>query len=236
MDMRMSYLSERKYKECSQDTERNHDKSTYWGKLLGEQNFELLLKKNKNFAFYLNSADFKADLKSISDELFQYLTQDNESERKLSCLESIKEKIVFSEFYFKILLYYTDGLNLRINNLKQYFDENIYKDFSIHLAGQLQNICTRTLIVQMHFYKQKGLLQGENSSDEYEFYCTQYLGKAEFYRELFDAYPVLYRCIVQKCEQLVEYYAEVLICYSCDRSEIQSEIFAGKAIGKITGI
>lgn len=236
MDMRMSYLLERKYMECSQDLDRNCEKLSYWKKLLGEQNFELLLKKNKNFAFYLNTADFKADLKSISDELFQYLTQDNESKMKLSCLESIREKIVFPEFYFKILLYYAEELNLRINNLKQYFDENIYKDFSIHLAGQLQNICTRTLIAQMHFYKQKGLLQGENSSDEYEFYCTQYLGKAEFYRELFDTYPVLYRCIVQKCEQLVEYYAEVLICYSCDRSEIQNEIFAGKAIGKITGI
>lgn len=236
MDIRMSYLSERRFVACNQETALIKEKSDYWKKLLGDHTFELLIKKNKNFICYLNETEYITDCKSVSEGLFQYLICDDKSEIQLCCLEIINDKIVFAEFYDGIVRYYTELLSQRLNKFKQYFKEDIYEGFSIHLAGQLQNICTRTLIAQMHFYKQKGLLKGGTSGEEYEFYCKQYIGKSEFYRELFDIFPVLYRCIVQKCEQMVEYYAEVLKCFSCDKAEIQDKIFSGKGIERITGI
>lgn len=236
MGMKMSYLSERKFVTCNQDTSPNRDKFDYWKKLLGNHNFELLMDKNKNFVCYLNEAEYTDNCKSVSEGLFQYLICDNNSKIQICGLKSINEKIVFMEFYEGILRYYIELLSRKINGFQQYFKESIYEGFSIHLAGQLQNICTRTLIAQMHFYKQKGLLQGGTPSAEYESYCKQYIGKADFYKGLFDTFPVLYRCIVQKCEQMVDYYAEMLICFSCDRTEIQDKIFAGKDFEKITGI
>lgn len=236
MYMKISYLSERKYRECSIGEICNREKSDYWKSLLGEQNYKFLLNKYVNFTCYLNEVKYTANLKLISDDLLNYLIRDDKRGLHLECLRSITEKIVFVDFYETILKYYAEILSQRINKLKIDFTENIYKDFCIHLVGQLQNICTRTLIAQMHFYKQKGLLRGETSGEEYEFYCTQYIGKADFYRELFDTYPVLYRCITQKCEQLVGYYEDVLVRFSSDKIEIQNKLFDEKSIAKITGI
>ena len=46
-------------------------------------------------------------------------------------------------------------------------EEMLYEAFEDVLAIRLQNIALRTLIAELHSYKQKGNLSGETSEQEY---------------------------------------------------------------------
>lgn len=77
MYMKISCLSERKYRECSIGEICNREKSDYWKSLLGEQNYKFLLNKYVNFTCYLNEVKYTANLKLISDDLLNYLIRDD---------------------------------------------------------------------------------------------------------------------------------------------------------------
>ena len=104
------------------------------------------------------------------------------------------DNIVFETFYEEILKSAVERLKESISDKAECFSESIYSDFSSHLAVQLQSICVRTLIAQMHYYKQIGKLKGENAEEEYDFFCHEIIGKKSFVEELFAAFPVLKVC------------------------------------------
>lgn len=94
-----------------------------------------------------------------------------------------KTVVYFGEFYESILQEGIQELRKRIHHKIEYLGQEIYSDFSVLLEGQLQNICLRTLIVQMHEWKENVLLDGEDIKKEYEFFCDKVIGKKEFLKK-----------------------------------------------------
>ena len=151
------------------------------------------------------------------------------------------KKLFFVEFYDRLLDY-------GIGKLKQFLKskdvdgyDSLENDFGIHLAFQLQNICLRTLVSEMHSYKQRGLLSGKDEKEEYSYFCGHIVGSTKFENELFTQYPVLCRCVEEKTESLAAYYAEVIVHFSEDKIKLQEmcgkkpEYHGISKIVKITG-
>lgn len=234
MNIKISYLSERVYTKICQKKENNNlEKSSYWKKMIGERNFEYLLNNNDDFIHFLSGDEYTSEVNTISDSLLLYLIQEKEDSEEQIFLEN---DILFQEFYTVIIWYFIKSLSTRLQQLGSFYSETIYRDFYTHLAKQLENICLRTLIYQMHFYKQKELLQGDTASEEYDYFCKQCIGKAWFYEEIFAEYPVLYRCILNKCEQMEDYYTEIVKHFSEDKEKIEKKLLGGRGISRITGI
>ena len=66
----------------------------------------------------------------------------------------------FAGFYETLIRWGCDLLRQRIRN--QDALKNIFSDFKEHLVIRLQNMCIRTLIVEMHDYDNRGKLKGKD--------------------------------------------------------------------------
>lgn len=104
-----------------------------------------------------------------------------------------------------------------------------------YLEQQLQLICLRTLIVEMHRYKNSHLLKGKNSKEEYLYFCRDVIGKPEFIDSCFARYPELYRCIQEKIQFVKNYCHEVADNFERDKMEISREL-CNREIDKIIKI
>lgn len=236
MKKKRSYLSERRYR---QNIDRKYDdkKLKYWEQVFGKETFSLLLENNENFRCYLNEDEY--DVKEVTpEELPEFLR--NVAAVKHSRVKwrkiGTERELFFAEFYDRILEYGIAKLRESLNKkrIKGYIQGNpimpyerfamydlLEQDFSIHLAFQLQNICLRTLISEMHSYKQKGLLSGRDKKEEYNYFCRQIAGSVSFGESLFTHFPILCRCVEEKVRSLASYYAEVLTHFEEDREKLK---------------
>lgn len=237
MNKNVFYLSERRYINSSQRIKKgNIKKVDYWEKIIGKSTFDYLLKCNDKIIHFLNEEDFIVESDIISYELYKFMAE-SRGRGGGYYLSLIKEKVFFPEFYCKVLEYGNDILKYNLHKVSDCFANKIYDDFSVHLVAELQNICVRTLILKMHSYKEEGRIKGEDTKGEYDFFCNHFLTCRDFYIELFDEFPVLYRCIHERCMQLVTFYTEVIQRFEQDRAQIEKELFhRKKGISKITGI
>lgn len=234
MEKEISYLTERKFDEGRESTE-NDEKILYWKKVLGKNSYFFLSENSRQFKGYINDEKYFVDELDISETLLNYLLYQEIEKNFEKCFE-IESDVVFSHFYYKILNYSFINLKKKLNGFEKYFDSSVYRDFILHLVMQLQTICTRTLIEQMHSYKNTNKLSGETPQEEYHFFNEMYAGKSEFYNELFEQYPVLYRCIIEKVNQLEEFYIEIIKNFKKDKELLQRELFVDKTIKKIKQI
>ena len=95
----------------------------------------------------------------------------------------------------------------------------------MYLANILQEVCLRTLIAEMHLYKQQKKLQGKDEREKYEFFHSEIVGTSGFKEELFEKYPVLWRCIEEKIQQAVGYYVEIVENFVDNKIEIQKKFY-----------
>ena len=228
MNRRDSYLSERIY--SSDKCEKvNEAKSEYWTSMLGEAVCNNLKNKSINFTKYLFGNEYVVQngtfIKYCFSEAKGYVSTD-----------LLEYEIFFGEFYTRIVNTFIGELKKRINSFCEYYDSCIFEDFALHLEKQLHSVCLRTLIVKMNEYKRKGKLIGNSVEDEYLFFCNEIVGKEEFCREVFDEYPILFRCICEKGTFLVKYYEEIITNFKIDRGEITNCFNIQSGIRKITGI
>ena len=106
----------------------------------------------------------------------------------------------FKEFYFQIV---EDSMAL-----------------GKYLERPLQAICLRTLIAELHHYKDNHLLKGKNSREEYLFFCNEIAGRIEFIDYCFERYPELYRCVKEKIQFSTDYFQEVMENFERDKRDI----------------
>ena len=121
----------------------------------------------------------------------------------------------FKEFYFQIV---EDSMAL-----------------GKYLERPLQAICLRTLIAELHHYKDNHLLKGKNSREEYLFFCNEIAGRIEFIDYCFERYPELYRCVKEKIQFSTDYFQEVMENFERDKRDI-SKIICKKEVNKIIKI
>lgn len=104
------------------------------------------------------------------------------------------------------------------------------------ILSRLHAVCVRTLIVEMSMYKAAGKLEGGSSSEEYQFFNEQILGRKELREELFEVYPLLAENIRRTISQSAAFLSEMRNRLEADRKEIEKNILHGRPMGNITGI
>ena len=100
---------------------------------------------------------------------------------------------------------------------------------------RLQNIALRTLIAELHSYKQKGNLSGETSEQEYESFC-KICGSREFFGHISETYPVLIRCLKECTEKTICYYEQVMRWVIEDRESLSCLFGKEKDLGSIVKV
>lgn len=241
MGKKRSYLSERRYQNS---IERKYDdiKLKYWEQVFGKDTLSRLLENDEKFRCYLNADKYEVE-EDIAEELPEFLRNNSAVKHgRAKWMEGGAERaLFFAEFYDQILEYGIDKLKKSLKKKGIEGNDSLEHDFGIHLVFQLQNICLRTLISEMHSYKQKGLLPGKNEKEEYNYFCSQIAGNVSFGESLFARFPVLCRCVEEKAGFLASYYAEVLAYFEKDREVLRemcgkaAEQYEAFKISKISG-
>ena len=230
-----SYLSERVYEKAN--TKKNEqlweqDSLNYYKRLIGADAIDYMLKNNQKFIGYLNKTGYKIK-EYENNKLKEWL----KSERiQKSVKIRMETKGCFEEFYIGILQYAVEHLKIKISSFQSYYSEKIYEDFMMHLCYQLQAVCTRTLIAEMNSLKRAGDLVGKDSEEEYDFFIRAKIGTWEFAERVFQKYPVLYRCIIEKIEQVTEYYKEIIENFIKDKKKIEVKLCQGRMVNCIERI
>lgn len=218
-----SYLTEREY--IKNDNCNNTALVERWKKLLGEDVYNKLIQTVPEFQCYLREEQF-TEQHSEDSAIAGLGEQEN---HKIA-----DPDIFFPEFYNRFLKSATARLKRRLKDMEAHFSQDIYEDFEKHLVGNFEKICLRTLIVEMHLFKDNGWLQGADSKEEYEYFCRKIVGTAEFGERLREQYPVMFRCIGEKAEQIINYYQEIIVTFAKEKKEIGDKIFDGEVIKRIT--
>ena len=140
----------------------------------------------------------------------------------------------FTEFYENLI---ESGCNILQSKMEDKNTwESIFPDFKEQLALRLQNLCIRTLIVEMHVCDGRGELDGRDSQEKYEYFCKEIIKKEEFIQRIFFRYPVLCQCTKKAVENMSAFYADIIECFLKDRQAIQSALCQGKEVQSICGI
>lgn len=226
-----SYLFERHYIN-QQPSKPDEEKYEYWHNMLGKYTIQRLMECKDGFKNHLSGEPYTINKEDKIDK-YNDMVDTPTSESKIAGIEKIKSAIFFVEFYESILDFSLNRLKKALKGRSGSFERSIYEDFSFHLASQLQSICLRSLIAQLNAYKTKNLLKGQDTEEEYRYFCEEIAGKPEFKKTLFGKYPVLRRCIEERMEYLESYYVEIISHFEKDREQIQSIVSRDSKISKI---
>lgn len=231
--MKDTYLWEREYRK-DQRKPVNEKKKQYWDQLLGEALVAEFQKYDLNFQAYLEDQRFERKkgtyTGSLRVEYREWSKSPDEIRRKIG-----ETKLFFAEFYESFLITGIDEFKRQLNTGKEQIAPGVYEDFRDELAVRLQNIALRTLIAEMHGYKQRGMLKGADSKEQYQDFC-RICGSEEFFYHIADTYPVLIRCIRERIECQIQYYVQVMQWFREDSDKIGGLFFDGGTQGRITGI
>lgn len=234
MQKEFFYLFEREYIK-SRDNFINLERYEHWKEVLGEKLVKEICNHNSNFLGYLKNEDYIVSFDIKKSEILQELSwkcKENicDTERML------EENIFFESFYAFFVEVGLDKLKKAIQELEDSFCLEIYNDFKFFLAEQLQAICLRTLIVEMHQYKIINKLHGKDEKEEYEYFCIEIIGKSEEIIKIMEKYPVLCRCVEDRIEKSVCFYKEIIQHFRNDKKEIAEHFCPGNQISRITRI
>lgn len=231
--MKDTYLWEREYRK-DQKKPVNKKKKQYWEALLGEALVAEFQKYDLNFQAYLEDQRFERKkgtyTGSLRVEYREWRKSPDEIRRKIG-----ETKLFFAEFYQPFLITGIEEFKRQLHTGKEQITSDVYEDFGDELAVRLQNIALRTLIAEMHGYKQRGMLKGVDSKEEYQDFC-RICGRKEFFYYIADTYPVLSRCIRERIECQIQYYVQVVQWFREDSDKIGELFFDGEIPGRITGI
>lgn len=231
--MKDTYLWERDYGN-GQEKPVSEKRKHYWDQLLGEALVAELQEYNSNFQAYLEEQIFGRKEGTYTGSLQVEYREWNDPSNEIRRVTG-ETKLFFAEFYQSFLITGIEEFKRQLNTGKEQITSGVYEDFGDELAVRLQNIALRTLIAEMHGYKQRGMLKGADSKEEYQDFC-RICGRKEFFYYIADTYPVLSRCIRERIECQVRYDIQVLKWFREDSDKIGELFFDGEIPGRITGI
>lgn len=230
-----SYLSERIYLKDKNNAIRK-ERYEYWVKVLGKATIKKIYNDDNNFTHYLSDESYTVENKTMKQGKFCDLDIYLSSHKECQINYFFDKKIFFKSFYNVLVDYGVKKLKDTLRGKRDVLSENVYTDFAQYLAEQLQGICMRTLIVEMNIFKADGKLQGENTKEEYKYFCTNVLGRRLNIKELFEKYPVLWRCVEERIAYSVNFYKEIIERFSEHRMLISERLCRTNNYLKIVGI
>ena len=231
------YLSERIYEKNNCEEKQSEARKERWRNLLGETMFNQMYRVNINFYGYVNGNEYAVrDNVKSQKHYMEFCHSMIRLEQNLQIDQKLDERIEFPRFYDSFLQYGQVLFAKKIGKNSGVISEHIHQCLQMYLANILQEVCLRTLIAEMHLYKQQKKLQGKDEREEYDFFHLEIVAHNGFKKELFEKYPILWRCIEEKVHQAVEYYVEIIENFVNNKQEIQKKFCPGTSIKRITNI
>ena len=155
------------------------------------------------------------------------IEQDGFINRLLSFEITLAKNYTFGTFYLPFLAAakqeYLQALSIHTRSENP--DTLFCPGMSELILSRLHAVCVRTLIVEMSMYKAAGKLEGGSSSEEYQFFNEQILGRKELREELFEVYPLLAENIRRTISQSAAFLSEMRTRLETDRKEIEKTYF-----------
>lgn len=200
--MHDSYLFERQYKEEKSILNISEE----WKKILGESTLEMLCNEYVEVIPFLNESEYCLKSEILESEYFEIL----EIYRKGRYIDEIIEddKLQDKLFY----TFYVPFLKLARYYQKEKYGLVLEKYFLLGIQDEiyysLSYIATRTLVNEIQLLKSE--LVGKNSEEKYLHYIMQYLCDSEYIEEIFEFYPLLLRCMLEKVCSVLAFFNQLL--------------------------
>ncbi len=217
MKEKASYLHERVYENSNKNTIKK-ERESYWKSLLGNLVVDKAIKIYPDYERYLCNASYKVKFNYKSKNFFS-----NGALKRYYKFVNVNKRIYFPQFYSPFFDYGVAKLKRLLGTQMISLSDTIQDDFISLVSLQLQNICIRTLILQMQRYKQKNLLEGSSPSDEYLYFCEKISCDSEFIDSLFQEFPVLKRGIVEQINKTAFYFSEIINNFQNEKEEIRDK-------------
>ncbi|WP_366294273.1 type 2 lanthipeptide synthetase LanM family protein [Paenibacillus sp. AN1007] len=231
-----SYIREREYSGISYKPD--HQAYDYWENILGQELITYLKDDEKlDIDMLYSSEDYCVNLPNYFEELneiYNAYMMDEHQEMQLSSSFLESTDIVFKPLFgdlLKLGLYWFNK-KLDLSHI-QFLNRVVEESFLGTLFAKLSNVCTRTLILEMYISKEEGMLQGDNSSEEYEYYLNRYLSDKSYISQLLSFYPCLCRLVLESINIVVINYVTILQRLQQDRDLIIDEICGGESFNQI---
>ena len=212
-----TYLFERDYQIKSNGAFSNISK---WSELIGGLTIESLHKEYKEIELYLKGCDYGIK-DSFANNEYTYIL-------KLYVGKKYKDEQVSSDFYSNEIFYpfYIPFIKLAKyysklkygSSLIKYFDLGLEKEIFKHLFP----IATRTLIKELKLCKDE--LEGVTEQEKYNFFLVNFLNNDNYIIELFDFYPLLLRCLLDKIVSIIEFFNNLNFNWQNDKNTISKEM------------
>lgn len=146
-----------------------------------------------------------------------------------------KKEMLFEKFYYSFVEDTLSWLDVKLEGCRNCISNQMTKSIKWYVMKCLQKISIRALIVEMHICKEKGMLGDGNVEEQYRVFCDQMVGNVEFMKYMKTKYPVMFECIADRVEMIVDYYVELICHFNKDISQIQ-KIAKNKSVRYIEDI
>ncbi len=231
-----TYLYERIYPKADSKEEVNGETAEYWESILGRDILQMLISEEGNAFQYLCGKEFHAKIQK-EGRLERYLGESADfNKSRAGSGQPEDEELFFPEFYIPFCDYAVLRLREKLCGETSYLSEKAMHRFEDQIAIHLQAICMRTLIVEMHAYKADGRLGDGTPEQEYKYFCQVCLRDRAFFQKILNFYPVLLRCMEERIESSVEFYAEMVSHFKEDLLQIRELIGSKEIINEISDI
>ncbi|MDO5422738.1 MAG: type 2 lanthipeptide synthetase LanM [Eubacteriales bacterium] len=165
----------------------------------------------------------RADVCEIKG-IFNSITQE-EVEREKEELESIVGEATFGNFFDPFLLAAVEYGKRR--SVVSFVKKNVFR--------QIYGMPLRTLVYEQHMEDVQGNLAGGDSKEKYQDFEAR-LGQIAYVRGLCEKYPEMFRLILLKCVEIVQYIGEILREFLEDKREIEGKLCEGVSFREIKNL
>lgn len=225
---KITYLHERIYVYSKKKIDRTQTEYKLLSSILGEDVLEKMLKGYKNLIPFINNEQYA----NIDINCNGYL----ECFSKYMYSAEIKKSYNCKYFtcFFSWYLGYAEMLFKKKYACKNNFCQ-IEQRYQEYVCRKIENVCIRVLIWEINSYREKKVLRGKNSEEEYTFFNESFKNQKRFH-DLLEKYPVMHR---QCLEIIHSTFSNIELClqrFEKDTKIIVKSFFPGETSIKITDI
>lgn len=203
------------------------DNRGFWEKLLGSELYCNLLKDIHN-----NVITAVADCIGETDHYIQNLK--HHTVVKVTESDSWISDVIFAPFYQIIIDSYLQYSDIDFNVFPMIKNQEVM--LTQLLYDSIEKIPRRVLIYDMHCCKKEGRLIGQNSTEEYKYYCQNMLSQADYVYKLCNEYFEMTRLLIVRMTYTTKFLEEMLHNIESSRLEIARQICAGEEFHYITSL
>lgn len=229
---RESYFSERIYLE--HNNEIDGVVYAYWEKILGKDVLDSIEQLYGPLNDIIGSSKYKTkDVKPFKEYESMKEKILNANEMQKTYIKFPEQKLVFSEFFLPLINFGIEDIK---KNKHEFLSESVINEYSNVLLERLGRVSLSTLMFEMYLCKREGLLKGNSTQEEYDYYNTIFLGDTKYKRKLFEIYPCLLRTIAETIHNLTTYFNILLERLKSDKRRIIDKFCAGKEFESVIAI